>query len=449
MVTKVFDELNDRLTERTSKGLANAVSEAIGENALPEGTKLPPIRTVALELGISPSTVSTAWRLLAHAGVIRSDGRRGTVVMARSGPGPTRYRRALERSIVLGLDLSTGVPDPTLLPDLTLALKNLHRAVTPSSYLDDPVIPSLVEALREDWPYVAEEFLIVDGAMDGLDQIASHLLHMGDFVVVENPSFPPLLDLLDALGVRTIGVDVDDGGLVAAQLKEALVYRPKAVFLQPRAHNPLGISMNAKRAATLASLLRGTGVFVIEDDSAGAISATAPMSMGAWLADQTVHVRSFSKSYGPDLRLAAISGPSLIIDGLRERRLLGQGWTSRLLQSVLLDLITREQTRAQIARAREVYAQRRTLITDELSRLGCSIEGSDGLNLWLSVRDETAALLYLASRGIAAAAGSPFATRGSTHAHIRVTVGLIREDFIRIAGELAAASRAAPAVSLR
>jgi DNA-binding transcriptional MocR family regulator len=162
-----------------------------------------------------------------------------------------------------------------------------------------------------------------------------------------------------------------------------------------------------------------------------------------------VHVRSFSKSYGPDLRLAAISGPSLIIDGLRERRLLGQGWTSRLLQSVLLDLITREQTRTQIERAREVYAQRRALIAGELSRLGYLTEGGDGLNLWLPVRDETAALLYLASRGIAAAAGSPFATRETAHAHVRVTVGLIREDFERIAGELAAASRAAPAVSLR
>jgi len=441
MVTKFNGEVVARLSERTSRGLATALSAAIRENALPEGTRLPPIRVVAEELGLSPSTVSVAWKLLARAGAIRSDGRRGTVVMARSEPGPRRYRRALERSIAFGLDLSSGVPDPALLPDLTLALKNLHRAGTPSSYLENPIIPSLVEVLRDDWPYDAEEFVIVDGAMDALDQVASHLLRYGDLVVVENPSFPPLLDLLDALGIRTIGVDVDSEGLVVAQLEEAMSLGPKAVFLQPRAHNPVGISMSKKRARVLAALLRGTRAFVIEDDSAGSIASSSPISLGTWLADQTVHVRSFSKSHGPDLRLAAMSGPQLVMEGLRERRLLGQGWTSRLLQSILLDLLTREKSRGQILHAREVYSERRAIVTHELARLGCATVGDDGLNLWLPVRDETAALLYLAHRGIVAAAGSPFTTKNGGGAHLRITVGLIVDDFERVASELALASK--------
>ena len=83
MVTKFESVVTPLFRERTSKGLADALSEAIGNGSLVEGDLLPHIRDVATTLAVSPSTVSTAWRLLAHAGAIHSDGRRGTVVLAR------------------------------------------------------------------------------------------------------------------------------------------------------------------------------------------------------------------------------------------------------------------------------------------------------------------------------------------------------------------------------
>jgi DNA-binding transcriptional MocR family regulator len=449
MVTNFSDVVTPLLIERTSKGLADAVSRAIGDHSFEEGATLPPIRVVAESLVMSPSTVSTAWKLLARAGAIRSDGRRGTVVLARRGPGPARYRRALDRSLTFRLDLSTGVPDAKLLPDLAPALGDLHRAGVSGSYLDDPIISGLVEALRADWPYDACDFAIVDGAMDALDQVASHLLHFGDVVIVENPSFPPALDLLDALGVRAIGVDVDEEGLMPERLAETLAGRPRALLLQPRAHNPTGISMSTRRANELASLLRGTEVVVLEDDSAGAVASTAPISLGAWLPEQTVHIRSFSKSHGPDLRLAAISGPTALMEGVRERRLLGQGWTSRLLQAILLDLLHRDESRQQIERARAIYARRRRAICAALADRGVVVIGEDGLNLWLPVRDETSALLLLASRGIGAAAGSPFATRDGNEPHLRVTTGLIEEGVDELADVLVRAAGVGPSAGPR
>lgn len=440
MVTKLTDVIDIERLERTSRGLATALSEAIGDGSLGEGERLPPIRNVAVDLALSPSTVSAAWRLLAQAGAVRTDGRRGTIVMSRRGPGPTRYRRALQQGARFSLDLSTGVPDPALLPDLSAALGNLHQAWTSGSYLDDAIIPGLVEALAEQWPYESDEFMIVDGAMDALDQISSHLLRFGDTVVVENPSFPPLLDLLEALGVRYVGVDVDDEGVVPAQLADALTQHPRAVFLQPRAHNPTGVSMSSSRAKELAQLVRTHSVMVIEDDSAGSVAAADPISLGRWIPSQTVHVRSFSKSHGPDLRLAAMSGPPDMLDALRERRLLGQGWTSRLLQAVLLDLLTRPSTRRQVEHARATYVARRRKLCEALGHEGVSTMGDDGLNLWLPVNDETSALIALASRGIGAAAGSPFLTRGESAPHLRITAGQVQRDFEKVAHDLASAA---------
>ncbi|CAN5430636.1 aminotransferase class I/II-fold pyridoxal phosphate-dependent enzyme [soil metagenome] len=429
-----------RLKDRTGRGLADAVSAAIRDGALAEGDRLPPIRAVAAELRMSPATVSAAWALLARAGAIRTDGRRGTTVARRAPAGPNRYRRALERQTSFALDLSGGVPDPALLPDLAPALQRLETTNGPSNYLDDPVLDGLIEVLRADWPYRATAFTILDGAMDALDQVAAVLLQFGDRVVVEHPCFPPLLDLLEAAGMRVVGVRLDAEGLEVEGLAEALQSDVRAVFLQPRAQNPTGVSMSSRRARQLGDLLAGRDVLVVEDDSAGAVAFSPAVSLGSMLPEQTVHIRSFSKSHGPDLRLAAVSGSAEHIEALTQRRFLGQGWTSRLLQSLLLDLLTHARSRTTVEHARLAYAQRRNDVVGVLQARGITVAGQDGLNIWLPVVDEAAALVRLASRGIGAAAGKPFAVLTGDGPHLRVTTALITEDTGRIADELAEAA---------
>jgi DNA-binding transcriptional MocR family regulator len=266
--------------------------------------------------------------------------------------------------------------------------------------------------------------------------------------VVENPSFPPLLDLLDALGVRTVAVDTDAEGALPSSLAAALAERPAAVFLQPRALNPTGASWSPARAAALAEVLAPASAYVVEDDSAGDVASSALVSIGAHLPSRTVHVRSFSKSHGPDLRLAAVSGPATVLDPILERRLLGQGWTSRLLQGLLLQLLTDPGSVTAVRHARDEYARRRHLVVSGLHAAGLALPPGDGLNIWLPVRDEQAALLTLAGQGIAAAAGAAF-TVGAGAPHLRVTVGLVTDEHAAVAAHLAEAARTPPLTSPR
>ncbi|MEV8515180.1 aminotransferase class I/II-fold pyridoxal phosphate-dependent enzyme [Dactylosporangium sp. NPDC051484] len=439
----MLDVLRELLREPTARGLAEAVSQAVGQGRLSAGAKLPPVRQVADALQVSPTTVGAAWQLLRRSGTIRTDGRRGTTIAETRTGGPGRYRAALRSRTGFPLDLSTGVPDPQLLPPLP-PLTGIFPV--PGSYLDEPVHPELAVLLRERWPYEPERIGVFDGAMDAIDQIASALLRMGDRVVVERPSFPPLLDLLEAIGTRPVGVDTDAQGILPDRLAAALMERPVAVFLQPRALNPTGASWSKKRAAELALVLaRHPAVCVIEDDSAGDISMAPLYSIGASLPMQTVHVSSFSKSHGPDLRLAAVGGPAAVLDPVLERRLLGQGWTSRLLQQLMARLLTEPSSVAAVRNAREEYARRRRCMVKALSRAGFELPVGDGLNLWLPVADEQAALLSLAGDGISAAAGAAF-TVGPMPPHLRVTVGLVAEDHDLVASRLA---RAATAPALR
>jgi DNA-binding transcriptional MocR family regulator len=325
------------------------------------------------------------------------------------------------------LDLSTGVPDPDLLPDPRRALERVSRRNITTSYLDRPVVPALEDHLRNLWPFEAEALTVVDGAMDAIDRLLNSIAKLGDTVVVEDPGFPPILDLLEELGVTPIGVEVDEHGLVEEAFKTALALKPVAVILQPRAHNPTGVSMTHKRAAALAALLANSDAIVIEDDHSGDIAWEALASLGTHLPDRCVHIRSFSKSHGPDLRLAAVGGAGALIDQLVERRLLGPGWSSRLLQAVLLEMLRDSQTVETVADARQTYRDRRESMVSLLRDHGVTTTGTDGINLWVDVDDEKDALLTLAMHGIGAAPGTPFTVNPSTD-HVRLTVGLVSEN---------------------
>jgi DNA-binding transcriptional MocR family regulator len=443
----VLDAMRERLDDPSARGLASAVSRAVREGALGAGDRLPPIRTVAAELGLSPTTVSGAWSLLARAGTIRTDGRRGTTIADRQRTGSPRYQRALDRTSAFRLDLSTGVPDPALLPGLARAVASIRgAAATPSSYLDAPVVPELAEVLRSDWPYPADELTVVDGAMDGLELVTRVLVEVGDRVAVEHPCFPPLLDLLEAAGAMVIGVPVDAAGMSADALRAA--GRVSAVYLQPRAQNPTGVSLTPDRAEELARVTRRSNAVVVEDDSSGAVASAEPISIGTWAPERTVHVRSFAKSHGPDLRLAAMSAPAELAARVMMLRQLGQGWSSRLLQRVLLALLTEPSSIQSVARARDAYGKRRARLVTALAAEGVSVGGTDGINIWVPVVDETATVVRLAGQGIGVAPGAPFAVLPGQAPHIRVTAGLLAGEFDTVARAIAEAGRGAVRISV-
>jgi DNA-binding transcriptional MocR family regulator len=437
-------ELAGRIQDHTARGIAAAVGRMITAGDLRVGERLPTVRELATALGVSPTTVSEAWQSLASVGAIDSRGRQGTFVRRPTGPAsPRRYRRVTEGPSHFALDLSTGTPDPALLPDVGPVIARVSRQSLTSSYLDHPVLPELDARLRADWPFAPEELTVVDGAMDALDRVASVIVRLGDRVVVEQPAFPPLLDLLDLLGAEVIGVPLDAQGMQVEPLESALRLGVRAIFLQPRAHNPTGITTTARRARQLAAALAKSAAIIVEDDHSGDIASGALVSLGAHLPGRTVHVRSYSKSHGPDLRLAAVGGAGEVVSAVANRRLLGPGWSSRILQAVLLEMLDHTPTIDAIVTARHEYARRRAAVTDVLAARGVGFTGTDGINLWIQVGDERSSLITLAAQGIGAAPGEPFMVRPDAPS-IRVTVGLIDHDIDGVALVLADAAGTVP-----
>jgi len=441
----VLERISAAVADRSARGVAAAVSRLVNTGELAAGTRLPTVRAVARELGISPTTVSEAWRSLARAGAIQTRGRSGTFVRTPAVPRQRlRYARVTTSPATLPRDFSTGVPDHDLLPEPAAALRRVGDARRTTSYLDEPVLPALDAVLRERWPYPPQQLTVVDGALDAIDRITACVVRFGDHVLVENPAFPPVLDLLESVGATVVGVPCDRHGMRPEALRAALAAcDPVAVYLQPRACNPTGASMPPERAERLAQVLaRHPDVLVVEDDHAGDIATAPPVSLGRHLPARTVRVHSFSKSHGPDLRLSALGGPAALITPVADRRLLGPGWSSRLLQAVLLELLTDPVTVAQVEHARREYAARRAAMLTALAARGVAATADDGINLWLEVAHQQVAMLRLAAHGIAVAPGAPFEVSPLGTDHVRLTVGLVRDGFDELADLLAEAAGA-------
>ncbi|MEQ6899932.1 aminotransferase class I/II-fold pyridoxal phosphate-dependent enzyme [Nocardioides sp. YIM 152588] len=437
------------LADRTPRGIAGAYGRAIRSGELRPGERLPTVRDVAAALGVSPATVSSAWQALRRTGLVVSRGRAGSFVRAEEVGWLSPRHRGLVGAEPdrLRLDLSRGTPDPALLPDLGPALHRVGQRAGTAAYQDEPVLPGLRDALLATWPYPAPSLTVVDGATDGMARTLEQVVGYGDRVVLESPGFPPLFDLVEELGGVVVPVGLDEHGVRPDDLRRALEQQPVAVVLQPRAQNPTGVSTTTARARQLVDVLRrGKDVpWVVEDDHSAGISAGADVSLGTWLPERVVHLRSFSKSHGPDLRIAALSGPTAMVDRIVARRMLGPGWTSRMLQTILLDLLTAASSLEQVTEARRQYFARQRVLVDALAEHGVEVPTPDGINLWLPVAEERAALVELAAAGIRVAAGAPFlAADGADGAsYVRVTSGLVHPaDAPELARALSAAARA-------
>lgn len=240
-----------------------------------------------------------------------------------------------------------------------------------------------------------------------------------------------------------VPVATDADGPIPESLKQALTKQPVAFIYEPCANSRSGTNMTPERRDLIADVLRDTRVLIIEDDGLGDLALGPYAGLGALLPSQTVLVRSYSKSHGPDLRLAVVGGPAEPMERARLYRQFGAGWTSRTLQNALAWMLTSDAVRAQVQRARTEYAKRRTQMAELLADRGVVVEShDDGLGLWVPVLNEQQALLVLASHGVAAGGASGGAIRSGHRQSIRLAIGKQLERPDEVADLYAMASRA-------
>jgi DNA-binding transcriptional MocR family regulator len=415
---------------RNASEISRDVEGAVREGRIAPGVPLPPMRGLAAELGLSPVTVAAAYRELREKGIARGNGRAGTRITGAPPIGPR-----LPIVVPAGVrNLLAGSPDPALLPALP--------AVAPPRrmYGDPPVLPRLgrlaAERFRADG-VDPQHLAVVGGALDGVERVLQAWLRPGDRVAVEDPGYPPVLDLLTAMNLGAVPMAVDEFGVRPGALRGALDRGCQAVLFTPRAQAPTGAAWDAGRAGELSALLASRpGVGVVEDDHAGPVSGTPAHTLAGGV-QQWATIRSVSKSLGPDLRLAVLAGDAVTVSRVEGRQALGTGWVSGLLQEIVAELWADRATGRLLARAAAEYARRRWYLIDALAGHGVPATGRSGLAVWVPVADEPAAVSALLGRGWAVAPGERFRT--ASPPGIRIGTGtLTSQEASRLAADIAA-----------
>ncbi|MEV6263017.1 aminotransferase class I/II-fold pyridoxal phosphate-dependent enzyme [Streptomyces sp. NPDC051784] len=433
------------ISGRRAAEIAASVERGVASGELDPGQVLPPMRELAALLGVNPNTVAAAYRTLRERGVIETAGRRGSRVRPR--PASTA-RGSLRVEAPAGVrDLGAGNPDPALLPGLgeALAAAAAEHSRSPRLYGETAVVPGLAAAARSGFDadgIPGGPVAVTSGALDAIERVLMAHLKPGDAVAVEDPGWGALLDLVPALGMRVVPVALDEEGPLPGEVERALRAGAAALVVTGRAQNPTGAAVGEQRAGELRSVLRDhPGLLLIEDDHGHAI-VDVPVRPLAGVTERWAFVRSVSKAYGPDLRLAVFTGDELTVDRVTGRQRLGPGWVSSLLQCAVAHLW--ESGAVDVATVARSYGERRNALVGALAERGVRAYGRTGMNVWVPVGDETGTVARMLHAGWAVAPGARF--RLASRQGVRVTVSpLSPGDVQPLADALAtAAPPAAP-----
>jgi len=273
-----------------AKQITEQLREAITLGTLAAGTRLPPTRLLAEQLGVSRKTVADAYSHLTYDNLLVGRVGAGTFVN-RHVPHATQPIQANELAGAAVIQHWRDAAMPMHHPTHTLRYDYLGGATGKHQFPEEEWRRCMLFALRqgaqsrglygqpEGLPMLREaiarhigfsrgvrcnsdDLLVTNGAQQALDLIARVLVEPGCTVVVEDPGYPPARLLFAAQGARVVGVAVDDQGLRVDLIPEGT----RLIYVTPAHQFPLGMPMSPARRLALLERARELGAIIIEDD---------------------------------------------------------------------------------------------------------------------------------------------------------------------------------------
>jgi DNA-binding transcriptional MocR family regulator len=295
--------------------IVDAMEADIAAGRLVRGQQLPTQRALAKALRLDLTTVTRAY----------TEARRRGILEARVGQGSfvseTSARRTIDLPHPVTIDLSMNVPPHPLeaqLDERILAgLETIRQQSGLTAYLNyQPPGGSAHELdvaakwMRSRVPHVrSDRIVIFPGTQTILFNLLAHLARPGDVVLTEALTFPGIKAVAERLGIKLVGVTMDEGGILPDALAKACrEHRPKAVYLIPTQHNPTTATLSPERRSAVAKIIRDADTTLIEDDAYGLLDRSAS-PIANLIPERTYLATTLSKCIAPALRVAYLVTP--------------------------------------------------------------------------------------------------------------------------------------------
>jgi DNA-binding transcriptional MocR family regulator len=415
--------------------IADAIAEDISRGRLSAGDRLPPQRRLAQRMEIDFTTVARGYVEAQKRGLIGSTVGRGTFVLARrSAKAATTPRRSSP------VDLSMNLP-PEPQPDeqselierMQAGLEEVGRdLISLMRYQGFGGSPEAKDAAtswlsRRSLVPSQERLFVVPGAHAALLGIFSVLAKPGDVVLSEAITYPGARSIAAQLGIRLVGLPMDDEGIDPDALIDACErLAPKALYLNPTLQNPTTLTVSEQRRSTIAELARRFGLPIIEDDAYGFLPVHGPAPFALLAPELTWHVAGLAKCLGAGLRIAYVTAPDArsgwpLAAAIRAANVMASPLTvalaTRWIEDGTADMMLRfirEETAARQKLAKEVLPPG-SFKADPLS-----------FNLWVPLPrpwTRSAFIGHMRSMGIGVVASDAFTVEGTPPEAVRVCLG--------------------------
>jgi DNA-binding transcriptional MocR family regulator len=310
------------------KRLAAVMAARIQEGGIDAGTKLPPHRSLAEALGVTIGTVSRIYNELEHLGLVVARVGDGTFVRQRGleSKSDNGFRNSVDQtqqyydmsrnlhipgheSAFLAQSLRELANNPQILQELSLYTPEMglmrYRQAGAQWLTQSDFIPS------------PEQVLCVNGAQHGLMCALIGLLRPGDTLVAEQLTYPGLITAARMLGIKLLGIQMDDEGLLPESLDELCrTNRVSALYCTPTIQNPTNAVLSVKRREAIARTCHEHNLLILEDDAHGVLASDRPPPLSVFAPERSVLISSMSKAVAAGLRVGYLHAPAPLMSRL-------------------------------------------------------------------------------------------------------------------------------------
>lgn len=394
-----------------------------------EGAKLPPTRVFATELGVSRSTVVTAYEQLTAEGYLESVKGSGYSICAM---GQVEFKERPTNPDDLPIDepapvqrsFQAGLPDMRLFPHQkwAKAVSRVCRSnpeamlVGGTSFGNTQLRKAIADHVSE-WRAIeasAGQIIVTAGAVDALEICTRTLATIGDQIGLEDPGYLPLRKLVKTQGLEPVFMPVDDAGATLPSRTRKL----RLAVLTPSHQYPLGGAMTPSRRLEFIHWAETVNGWVIEDDYDSEFRYAGrpiPAMAGFDQLKRTIYVGSFSKIFSNTLRLGYLIVPEATVEKFRAT-MDGFGLrASYMPQQALAEFMNNGEFYRHLRRVRRIYGERRKFLLDRLSRdfakYGSFTDHQAGMQIVFNLHpdwDDDVVSVQAANHGIATQSLSQF-----------------------------------------
>ncbi len=402
---RIQKDYEERLARNSSEKQYMLLYEVIRKGIMaldfPAGEHLPPTRILAVDLGISRSTVVKAYELLTVEGYLEAKVGAGHRIL----PGLDHRPSSLELPADLehfprlsstgkafldnvhlmntneekSIAFRPGLPPLDIFPvNQWKSLNNLYWRQIRSSELNYSPSAGLQLLRQHIAAYLAlsrgvrcepEQVFIVSGSLQSLFLIGSSLIEPGDGVVLENPTFPNVHSIFRSLRARLHAIPTDDDGLIPEALP--MDERVKLIHLTPSCHYPLGASLSLKRREQILEWAADRKAVIIENDYEHEINKGRGAIPSVFSLDRdrrTLYLGTFNRLLHPAVRIGYMVAPPYLVKPLEAFMIHSHRFVSPSLQLVFNQFLEKKYLYAHVKAVNEVARERHELFRQEFEK---------------------------------------------------------------------------------